>query len=132
MKILAIFIKSIKEQIRQFWLVLLTILMAPFFVGIYYLMWESTQLSLNVTVVNHDIAAEGFNHGDAFCKWTTDHPSDSIPIQFHTVISTEAALKELENKKAETILIIPRSFSEKILELKLIKQLTKVTNSLIG
>lgn len=118
MKILAIFIKSIKEQVRQFWLVLLTILMAPFFVGIYYLMWESTQLSLNVAVVNHDIATEGISHGDSFYKWATDHQPDSIPIHFHTVNSTEAALKELENKKAETILIIPGSFSEKILELR--------------
>jgi len=118
MKLLAIIIKSIKEQVRQFWLALLTILMAPFFVCIYYLMWESTQLSLNVAVVNQDIAVESICHGYAFCEWTSDNQLDSIPINFHKVKSVEAALEELENNNSETILIIPGSFSEKILELK--------------
>ena len=42
MKLLAVIRKSFTEQIRQFWILVLTITMAPFFVGIFYLMYKST------------------------------------------------------------------------------------------
>jgi len=35
-----VFLKSIREQIRDYWILLLTISLAPFFVFMYYLMVE--------------------------------------------------------------------------------------------
>ena len=54
MKLFAVIRKSFTEQIRQFWILLLTISMAPFFVGIFYLIYKSTTLNLQVCVVNLD------------------------------------------------------------------------------
>ena len=40
MKLLSVIMKSLKEQIRSFWLLVLTILTAPFFVIVYYLITQ--------------------------------------------------------------------------------------------
>jgi len=112
MKILAVIQKSLREQSRQFWVVLLTISMAPFFVGIYYLMWESTKPSLDIELVNLDQGFEGMEYGETIVQIIRDTPSDSLPIKFKISDDKSAALEKIMNKKSEAILILPEDFSE--------------------
>lgn len=118
MKILAVIRKSLIEQSRQVWLILLTVLMAPFFVGIYYFMWETTQLTLTVSVVDQDIPVGNTGYGTNFLHWMESKQTDSLPVHFRNAESRSAALLDLEKKQAEAILIIPSDFSSKIMALK--------------
>ena len=56
-----VFIKSIREQIRDYWILLLTISLAPFFVFLYYMMVETETPEFNIILVNQD---EGVFSGD--------------------------------------------------------------------
>ncbi len=49
-----VFLKSIREQIRDYWIFLLTISLAPFFVFMYYMMVETETPEFNIILVNHD------------------------------------------------------------------------------
>ncbi len=49
-----VFLKSIREQIRDYWILLLTISLAPFFVFMYYLMVEAETPEFNIILVNQD------------------------------------------------------------------------------
>ncbi|MEZ5070283.1 MAG: ABC transporter permease [Bacteroidales bacterium] len=52
MKLLLVFGKSLREQVREFWILVMVVLMAPLFIGIYYLMVESEGEFSRVAVVN--------------------------------------------------------------------------------
>ena len=118
MKTLAVISKSLREQGRQFWLVLLTVLMAPFFVGVYYLMWETSKLSLTIAVVNEDQAAAGGDFANPFLEWTTGNLPDSLPLHFIQAESRAKALNLLEKKEADAVLILPENFSSRITEVR--------------
>ncbi len=113
MKILAVIMKSLSEQSRQIWVVILTISMAPFFVGIYYLMWESTKLSMDVEIVNLDKGYGGFDYGKEISQFVISQSSDELPVNFHLSASRDNALNQIRNKKSDAILILPEDFSEK-------------------
>jgi len=112
MKILAVIRKSLSEQARQIWIVLLTISMAPFFVGIYFLMWESTKPSLDIELVNLDEGFEGIDYGNIVTQMIMDKSPDSMPIKFHLSEHRSKALEQIRNKKSEAILLLPEDFSE--------------------
>ena len=42
----AVFIKGIREQIREYWILVMTVLMAPLFIAIYFLMAETEESGL--------------------------------------------------------------------------------------
>ncbi|MBT3751540.1 MAG: ABC transporter permease [Bacteroidetes bacterium] len=111
MKILAIIQKSLREQIRQVWLVLLTISMAPFFVGVYYLMWETSSMYITVSILNLDKGIKQQNHGNEFASWALSQESDSLPISFNKVKDRETGIDRIRNKKTEALLILPSNFS---------------------
>ena len=54
MRILGVIKKSLKEQIRSFWLLILTIITAPFFVVVYNLISESYAPVYDILVLNND------------------------------------------------------------------------------
>ena len=58
MKLLSVIRKSLKEQIRSFWLLVLTISTAPFFVIVYYLITQSYEIKYDVLILNKDLGAQ--------------------------------------------------------------------------
>ena len=54
MKWLAVFVKGMKEQIRDYWILLMVVVMAPLFISIYFLMAETDSPSYEVIIVNLD------------------------------------------------------------------------------
>jgi ABC-2 type transport system permease protein len=118
MKTINIFKKSLKEQLRSYWVLLLSLSMGPFFIFVYYLIIETSKPQYEILVINQDkgIAADGqqINHGkcmiDFFKKFKCD--TISMPLTIIESFSKEEAINELKAKKADALLIIDGSFSK--------------------
>ena len=118
MKLLNIIIKSLKEQARSFWVFILTVSMGPFFVFVYYLIYESSKPHYDVLIVNNDtgIMHNSINYGalfiDSFNKSLKD--SVAIPFTLNTAKDRDSALSELKSKKTDAVIILPADFSENL------------------
>lgn len=117
MKVLAVIIKSLSEQKRQFWILLLTLFMAPFFVAVYFLMWETTMPDLKVDVVNHDEGYQGSNFGKMIEELIETYENDTLPVEFSMQDSRVGAEGRIRDKKTSAILILPPDFSREIFQL---------------
>ncbi len=117
MKLLGVIKKSLLEQARSFWILVLTVTMAPFFVFVYYLINESWQPRYDLLIVNRDSGIEmqtqSVNHGEYLIEAARQLESDSltIPITVRIAADREKALLKLQNKKADALVIIPENFS---------------------
>lgn len=117
MKLLAVIRKSFTEQIRQFWILLLTVTMAPFFVGIFYLIYKSSSLNLQLSVVNLDRPSgllPTADYGKELLKYLVSVKNDTMPVSFHETSDRATAEEQVRNKKAHAMIIIPAGFSDSI------------------
>ena len=118
MKLISVIRKSIKEQWRHSWILILTITMAPFFVYVYYLIIESSKPSYDLLVLNRDkgIRQETgvINYGDRLIegleKMQEDRPG--IPLTVKKAADKSTAVDRVKNKKADALVIIPENFSQ--------------------
>ena len=122
MKILAVIQKSLKEQIRSFWILLLTVSMAPFFVGIYYLILESYEAKYDILILNLDKGTDNGmqNHGQLLVSGASLLLSGTseLPFRIKSVKTREEGLKTLKNRKADALIVIPADFSSLIHRMK--------------
>lgn len=114
----AVFIKGIREQIREYWILVLTVLMAPLFIFIYYLMAETEDPEYDVILVNHD--REEIREGGALCM------GDSIILyaeilsdmedmfNITSLDSREKAIEKLRNRKADVVVVLPLDLSASV------------------
>jgi len=116
MKIIEIIRKSAKEQIRNFWILLLTVVMAPFFVGVYYLINESSSPSYDVLILNLDKGADGKNFGRELIQFSGEEVNKSIdvPLKVSEITSQDSAINLLRKKKADAFIILPEGFSDSL------------------
>jgi ABC-2 type transport system permease protein len=125
MKTINIISKSLKEQIRSYWLLLLSLSMGPFFIFVYFLIMESSKPQYSVLVVNNDkgilFGEQTINHGNDLMIYLKTFKVDSIalPLTVNEVTDKTIGIESLKNKKADALIIIDTSFSESILKLKL-------------
>lgn len=113
----AIFIKSLKEQLRNIWVLVLTLSLAPFFVFIYYLINEASQPSYNVLLFAPETETVGLPSAstelyDFLNQWTARQPE--LPLKFRTVRSRTEGLELLESRRADVLLIAPVNFTESL------------------
>lgn len=120
MKLFSVIKKSLKEQIRSFWILILTVSMAPFFVLIYYLINESEKPRYDLLIINQDegIISETkeINYGDYLIETLEQSQKDSltIPLDLEIIQSRPAGVEKLKSKKADALIIIPQDFSSKV------------------
>lgn len=123
MKLISVIRKSAKEQTRQFWILFLTISMAPFFVLVYYLINETSKPHYDLLVLNQDegvaTASATLNYGDVLMEGITMLETDSfdIPLTVKIADSKSNALEQLKNRKADALVIIPEDFSRRVHDL---------------
>jgi hypothetical protein len=123
MKLTSIINKSLKEQLRHFWILILTISMAPFFVGIYYLINESSKPQYDLLVLNQDTGtadlSQSINHGNLLIETIKTFVTDTfdIPLKIKTAADRSEAMTRLKKRKADALIIIPEDFSERICNL---------------
>ncbi|MCF7807089.1 MAG: ABC transporter permease [Candidatus Marinimicrobia bacterium] len=113
-----VIIKSIKEQIRYYWVLVLTVSLAPFFVFVYYLINEASQPSYDVLILNADqgVTVENtqLNLGNGFITYLDANLKENpdFPLVVTTVGSIELANKKLKAGTADLLLVIPPDLSE--------------------
>ncbi len=120
MKIFYVIQKSFREQIRSFWVLLLTLSMAPLFVLIYSMISQATIVNYDIAIVNNDSGFElesgSFNHGKLLTDLILDAEDDSleIPLRVKLYKTREAAVEKLMNRKADVLIVLPEDSSLRI------------------
>lgn len=124
MKIISIIIKSLKEQLRSYWILILSLSMGPFFIFVYFLITESSKPQYDILVVNTDAGAiangQKTNYGRDLISYFTraDIDINSMPFTVHQITNKQRGIEELKNKKADALVIIPEVFSQCLIDLK--------------
>lgn len=124
MKVIHIISKSLKEQIRSYWVLLLSLSMGPFFIFVYFLIMETTMPQYTILIANKDkgviIDEQHVNYGNDliqfFKRFSTD--TTAIPLTVMEVADKKVGTENLKNKKADALIIIDDSFSQSILKRK--------------
>lgn len=116
----SIFNKSIKEQLRNYWVLLLTVLLAPFFVFVYYLMMEAYEPRYDILILNNDAGMISEDHPlsygqevQPFIKAYVAEINDA-PLKVRMIKDKALAMEKLRQKKADVLMIIPPDFSKRL------------------
>ena len=111
MKTWACFIKTFKENIRDWKILILVIVFAPFFVYLMYMYLSSPEASTyKVAVLNND--AQGAFSTELIGIWENLKTEDQRPVfVIHTVNSSETAKNMIKNNNADLFITIPADFS---------------------
>ena len=117
MKWYSVFIKSLKEQVRDYWILLIVILLAPFFIFVYFLMLESENPQYDIILVNKDkgisFAQHQVNLGDSLVTYLgkVSQKYDELVLRFHQEYNRDQAIIRLNDGKGDAALIIPENFT---------------------
>jgi ABC-2 type transport system permease protein len=122
MRLWQIFIKCVREQKREPWLIGLSLAFAPLFVFIYYLMTGGTgATSYNVLVINQDVPltlSDGtrFTAGDDVVDSMRElvYENGSPLLKVTLVDDRAAAERKLRDRAAAVLVIIPKDFSTQL------------------
>lgn len=120
MKTINIISKSLKEQIRSYWILLLSLSMGPFFIFVYFLIMETSKPQYTVLISNKDkgilINEQLINHGNDLVEYFKSYKADtiSLPLTVNEVTDKSIGIESLKNKKADALIIIDTSFSQSI------------------
>ena len=117
MRWLDVFVKSLKEQIREFWILIMILVMAPLFIAIYYLMGETEDPEYHILLVNLDqgcmVEGKAYTLGDSIvadAQSLAALPGMSM-LNFHTGDSREEAIENLRKKRSDVVLVLPEDLS---------------------
>ncbi len=120
MKLLSVVRKCLKEQRRNFWIMILTITMAPFFVGVYYFINEASKTYYDLLVLNQDkgisVLNKEMNYGNLLVETAKlfEEESKNIPLRIKVIEDRKESEERLKSKKSDALVIIPADFSKKI------------------
>jgi ABC-2 type transport system permease protein len=120
MKTINIISKSLKEQFRSYWILLLSLSMGPFFIIVYFLIMETSKPQYAVLIANKDkgvfINEQLINHGNDLVGYFKSFKADtiSLPLTVNIVTDKTIGIERLKNKNADALIIIDTSFSQSI------------------
>lgn len=122
MRLWQVFIKSVREQKRDLWVICLSLAFAPLFVVIYYMMTGGTgTTSYGVLVINQDVAvtlADGaqFAAGeDVVASLRELSYQNGSPLLKVTLVDDRSqAEQKLRDRVAAALVIIPEDFSAQL------------------
>jgi len=114
MKVIFCFIKTFKENLRDWKILILAIVFAPFFVYLMYLYMGNAGTTLyKVAVINHD--ENGIFSEELIKEWVNIKTGEGEPlIKIQMVYDTASAKKMIKNKDADLFVTIPAGFSESL------------------
>ena len=118
-KIISVISKNLKEQIRSYWVLLLSLSMGPFFIFVYFLITETSKTQYKVLIANNDkgVLANGksINHGiNLIAFFKSSKETIKFPLSVNGAIDRKSGIESLKNKKADALIIVNDSFSQKI------------------
>jgi ABC-2 type transport system permease protein len=121
MKILSVFNKSMKENLRDWKILILTLTFAPAFVFLMYSFYGNAPTTYKVLVYNQDqpvkiengaILSAGNDLIDAMMRFSS--PDDAKLLSVAAANDIADAKKMVRNKEADMLLVIPGDFSQVI------------------
>jgi ABC-2 type transport system permease protein len=116
-----VFIKSLKEQFREVWILVLTLCFAPMFVFLYYLMSETETPVYRVILVNGDETrpwqGEPVNLGDSLVRHLGIFASEQqeIMLKYAEAGSRDEGIQQLTEGRGDALLVIPPDLTAAIL-----------------
>jgi ABC-2 type transport system permease protein len=119
MRLISVFQKSLREQARGFWMLLLTLIIPSFFVILYWFVTGGGSTTYSVLIINQDAGAE-LSGGELAIRAIQDLSyANGQPI-LKVVRATDRAEAEvrLRNREAAALLIIPPNFSQALLAVR--------------
>jgi ABC-2 type transport system permease protein len=138
MKTISIFIKSLKEQIRSYWVLLLSLSMGPFFIFVYFLIMETSKPQYTVLINNKDngvlINKQMINHGNDLIEYFKNFKTDTaaFPFTVNEIANKADGIESLKNKRADALIIIDTTFSQSLQKRKLADSTSLVNVEFIG
>ena len=121
MKWYYIFIKSVREHIRDYWILVLTLTFAPFFVFMYYLMSETESPVYDVVFVNQDKSEYFFgspvNMGDTLVHYLQEYARNEkgVLLEFREADSREMGLGHLTTGDADVMVVLPDDLTPRLI-----------------
>ena len=121
MKWYYVFIKSIREQIRDYWILVLTLVFAPFFVFMYYLMSQTGTPVYDVVFFNRDqtiqVSGNTVNLGDSLVQSLEDYARNNqeVYLRFSSAESREEGINRLKEGNADAMVVLPKDLSPRFL-----------------
>lgn len=117
-----VFVKGVKEQVREFWILIMIVVMAPLFIAIYFLMAKTEEPEYDVVLVNLDRGTlhqgAAINLGDSLisqARLLSALPNLSM-MNFRTDSSREQAIERLRQNQADVLVVLPEDLSASVLE----------------
>lgn len=125
MKVWKIFLKTLREMLRDKWILGLTLAFAPFFVFLYWIILSGGSTSYTVLVIDQDA---GMQRADGSLLSSGEHVIDAIrgityadgsPLLKASIVTdrTEAE-RILKNRGAAAFILIPEDFSQTLQKLE--------------
>ena len=120
MRTISVIRKSLKEQLRTYWVLLLSLSMGPFFIFVYFLIMETSEPKYTLLMVNNDkgLSADSYtiNYGDSLISFFNSIKNDTIEIPLIIQQSDDwiASVSEVKNKKADALIVIDDSFTQRL------------------
>jgi ABC-2 type transport system permease protein len=114
MKVVSCFIKTFKENLRDWKILILAIVFAPFFIYLMYMYMGDPKTSLySVVVINNDDT--GVSSGELISEWKKLKTEEGKRLlEIRLVSDSSAAKKMIKNREADLFVTIPQDFSESL------------------
>lgn len=115
-----VFIKGVREQLRDYWILVMIIVMAPLFIAIYYLMEETEPSVYRIILVNRDrgmvIDHRPVHLGDSLVHYGKLLPVASGPeMEYSSLPSRDEAVEVLRRGRADAVVVIPENFTAAVM-----------------
>lgn len=121
MKVLHVFLKSMKENVRDWKILITALVFGPFFVMLYYFAYGNTVPSYHVIVYNQDkevVLSDGadIQFGAGLIKELRNFkvPDSDLTIKVTEMSDLGKARQMVINKEADLLLEIPEDFSQTV------------------
>jgi ABC-2 type transport system permease protein len=117
MRFKAYFIKTLKENLRDWKILIFTLLFAPCFVLVLYGAYGHSNHSYNVILINRDQTGEKIHSSAVIKLLQEDKYPDGVPkFKLSLFDDTESALEKLKNRSADAVAVIPEELSKTLIE----------------
>ncbi len=130
MKMISVIKKSFLLQIRDYWALIITLISAPFFVMIYWVITSGTSTTYTLLTVNNDKSIQNstYNAGNELLKSFAimKYEGGSSILNIKQIKSIEDGKSILLNRDADVLLKIPEDFTKTILNNDSIKPSVKL------
>jgi ABC-2 type transport system permease protein len=115
MRIFAIIKKALIMQLRDFWALLLTILSAPFFILVYYLMTGGSSTTYSVNYFFADTSNSSFIKEQLVNELkAVKYANGETALNVYETEDTISVKNQIKNRKVDLLITIPQGFADSL------------------